>query len=173
MTPAARIAAAIDLLDAVEAAPNRPADAVANEFFRARRYIGSGDRRAVSDRVWQVLRARRRLAWWIDNATTPDAKRGDARPNGAPLDEANAETMPTQSRVKLSHRRACWLPPRCCWRVGRCLAFARRSPAASSLLPGWHDRRPLRCRASRGTALIILPSPRRSGWRSPTGSCRT
>ena len=68
MTPAARIAAAIDLVDAIETAPNRPADAVANDFFRARRYIGSGDRRAVSDRVWAVLRARRRLGWWIGEA---------------------------------------------------------------------------------------------------------
>ncbi len=65
MTPAARIAAAIDLLAAIETAPARPADAVANEFFRARRYIGSGDRRAVSDRVWTVLRSRRRLGWWL------------------------------------------------------------------------------------------------------------
>ena len=56
MTPAARIAAAIDLLEVVEGAPKRPADAVANDFFRSRRYIGSGDRRAVSERVWRVLR---------------------------------------------------------------------------------------------------------------------
>ena len=34
---------------------------MANDFFRDRRFIGSGDRRAVSDRVWRVLRARRRL----------------------------------------------------------------------------------------------------------------
>jgi 16S rRNA (cytosine967-C5)-methyltransferase len=72
MTPAARIAAAIDLVEAIEIAPNRPADAVANDFFRARRYIGSGDRRAVSDRVWAVLRARRRLRWWIgESIPTP------------------------------------------------------------------------------------------------------
>ncbi|MGE0419907.1 MAG: RsmB/NOP family class I SAM-dependent RNA methyltransferase [Acetobacteraceae bacterium] len=72
MTPAARISAAIDLLAAIDAAPARPADAVANEFFRARRYIGSGDRRAVSDRVWRILRARRRLVWWLkDNPPTP------------------------------------------------------------------------------------------------------
>ncbi len=68
MTPAARIAAAIDLLSQIEAAVTRPADAVANDFFRARRYIGSGDRRAVSDRVWQVLRGRRRLGWWLGGA---------------------------------------------------------------------------------------------------------
>jgi 16S rRNA (cytosine967-C5)-methyltransferase len=68
LTPAARIAAAIDLLEVIEGAPKRPADAVANDFFRARRYIGSGDRRAVSDRVWTVLRARRRIGWWIGDA---------------------------------------------------------------------------------------------------------
>jgi 16S rRNA (cytosine967-C5)-methyltransferase len=68
LTPAARIAAAIDLLEIVEGAPKRPADAVANDFFRARRYIGSGDRRAVSDRVWTILRARRRLGWWLGDA---------------------------------------------------------------------------------------------------------
>jgi 16S rRNA (cytosine967-C5)-methyltransferase len=67
MTPSARIAAAIDLLDAVDASP-RPADATANEFFRARRFIGSGDRRAVSDRAWGILRARRRLTWWLERA---------------------------------------------------------------------------------------------------------
>lgn len=65
MTPAARIAATIELLAAVESAPRRPADAVANDFFRARRFIGSGDRRAVSERAWAVLRRRRRLDWWL------------------------------------------------------------------------------------------------------------
>jgi 16S rRNA (cytosine967-C5)-methyltransferase len=38
---------------------------VANEYFRTRRFIGSGDRRVISERVWWVLRARRRLAWWL------------------------------------------------------------------------------------------------------------
>jgi 16S rRNA (cytosine967-C5)-methyltransferase len=71
VTPAARIAAAIELLTAIEDAPNRPADGVANDFFRARRFIGSGDRRAVSDRVWRVLRCRRRLAWWLAKEPTP------------------------------------------------------------------------------------------------------
>jgi 16S rRNA (cytosine967-C5)-methyltransferase len=68
MTPAARICAAIDLLDHVDGALRRPADASANEFFRERRYIGSGDRRAVSDRAWFCLRARRRLEWWLERA---------------------------------------------------------------------------------------------------------
>ncbi len=68
MTPAARIAAAVELLAGIEGAPQRPADAIATEFFRARRFIGSGDRRAVSERAWRVLRERRRLAWWLNRA---------------------------------------------------------------------------------------------------------
>jgi 16S rRNA (cytosine967-C5)-methyltransferase len=72
MTPAGRVAAAVELLAAIEAVPEggrpRPADGVANEFFRARRFIGSGDRRAVSDRVWSVIRAARRLAWRLERA---------------------------------------------------------------------------------------------------------
>ena len=65
MTPAARIAAAIELLDSINKSPRKPADAVANDYFRNRRFIGSGDRRAVSDRVWRVLRMQRRLTWWL------------------------------------------------------------------------------------------------------------
>ncbi|MFT8789044.1 RsmB/NOP family class I SAM-dependent RNA methyltransferase [Komagataeibacter saccharivorans] len=68
MTPSARLSAAIDLLTAMEATPLRPADALANAFFRERRYIGGGDRRAISARVWGILRHWRRLHWWIENA---------------------------------------------------------------------------------------------------------
>ena len=69
MTPAARLEAAIALLEAIGDKPGRPADAVANDFFRERRFIGGGDRRTVSDRVWRVLRCHRRLAWWVPKAT--------------------------------------------------------------------------------------------------------
>ena len=74
MTPAARLAASIELLADIAAAPRRPADAVANDFFRSRRFIGSGDRRAVSDRAWRALRSQRRLGWWLERgggAPTP------------------------------------------------------------------------------------------------------
>jgi len=71
VTPAGRIAATIELLTAIDAAPARPADAVASDYFRARRFIGSGDRRAVSDRVWRVLRTYGRLSWWLEDRPTP------------------------------------------------------------------------------------------------------
>ena len=65
MTPSARIAAAIELLAALAAQPRRPADAIAHEFFRARRFIGGGDRRDVGDTVWGVVREQARLQWWL------------------------------------------------------------------------------------------------------------
>ena len=71
MTPAARIAAAIDLVSIVETNRTTPAPEIANAFFRARRYIGAGDRRAISERLWRCLRTRRRLIWWLGSALTP------------------------------------------------------------------------------------------------------
>jgi 16S rRNA (cytosine967-C5)-methyltransferase len=71
LTPAARLSAAIELLAAIDANPRQPADAAAHEFFRARRFIGGGDRRAVSERAWSVLRGRRRLKWWLERARLP------------------------------------------------------------------------------------------------------
>ncbi|MBB2202465.1 RsmB/NOP family class I SAM-dependent RNA methyltransferase [Gluconacetobacter tumulisoli] len=94
MTPSARLAAAIDLLTAMEATPRRPADAVANAFFRERRYIGGGDRRAVSTRVWSILRQWRHIEWWLDRAGTSATPRNrivamlalSPRPGEAPQD---------------------------------------------------------------------------------------
>lgn len=64
MTPGARLQAAIELLDAIEAGPP-PADALVAVYFRTRRYAGSKDRRAISDRLFAVLRHRARIDWWI------------------------------------------------------------------------------------------------------------
>ena len=59
MTPAARIQAAIELLDSIIAsacAKGAPADRIIADYFRARRYAGSKDRRAVRDLVYQAIR---------------------------------------------------------------------------------------------------------------------
>ncbi len=71
MTPGARIAATMELLDEITGRQERPADLVANAFFRARRFIGSGDRRAVADRVWSILRRYGQLRWWLERARHP------------------------------------------------------------------------------------------------------
>jgi 16S rRNA (cytosine967-C5)-methyltransferase len=62
VTPAARLAAAIEVLDEIAAA-KAPADQVLKAWGKEHRFAGSGDRRAIAERVYQCLRARAQLAW--------------------------------------------------------------------------------------------------------------
>src|SRR4051812_22298259 len=59
MTPAARLQAAVELLDEVIAAARDdgpPADAIVTRYFKQRRYAGSHDRRAVRELVFRAIR---------------------------------------------------------------------------------------------------------------------
>jgi len=59
MTPAARLQAAIELLDEVTASARDegpPADAIVTRYFKHRRYAGSKDRRAVRELVFRAIR---------------------------------------------------------------------------------------------------------------------
>lgn len=59
MTPAARVQAAIELLDAIIVAAKGngpPADRLISDGFRLRRYAGSKDRRAIRDLVYRAIR---------------------------------------------------------------------------------------------------------------------
>lgn len=59
MTPAARVQAAIDLLDAIISAARDggpAADTLIATYFKTRRYAGSKDRRAVRDHVYAAIR---------------------------------------------------------------------------------------------------------------------
>lgn len=60
MTPAARVQAAIELLDQIiDAAKSKgaPADRLIANYFKQRRYAGSKDRRAVRELVYAAVRA--------------------------------------------------------------------------------------------------------------------
>ena len=60
MTPAARVQAAIEILDLVIAAARAngaPADRLIADWFRARRFAGSKDRRAVRELAYRAIRA--------------------------------------------------------------------------------------------------------------------
>lgn len=61
MTPAARLAAAIDILDAILA--GEPAERALTRWARASRFAGSKDRAAIRDIVFDALRRRRLLGW--------------------------------------------------------------------------------------------------------------
>ena len=65
MTPSARIQAVIDLLD-LAAKSAVPLDALVSDYTRNRRYIGSKDRREISNRLYRMVRADFRLGWWLD-----------------------------------------------------------------------------------------------------------
>ncbi len=79
MTPGARIQTAIDLLELILTPPagreEVPADALLSGYFRGRRYIGSKDRRAVSELVYTVLRRRAEIDWLADQAPQPARRR--------------------------------------------------------------------------------------------------
>lgn len=59
MTPAARLQAAVEILDEVIASSREngpPADSITTRYFKTRRYAGSGDRRAVRELVFRAIR---------------------------------------------------------------------------------------------------------------------
>src|SRR4030088_1800370 len=68
MTPAARLSAAIELIDAIDT-QRIPAAQALKEWGTAHRYAGSGDRAGISGLVWDVLRGRSLSAWLMDGDT--------------------------------------------------------------------------------------------------------
>src|SRR5450756_403655 len=72
MTPAARLSAAIELIETIDA-ERVPAAKALKEWGTAHRFAGSGDRAAISGLIWDVLRRRASAAWLMD-ADTPRAR---------------------------------------------------------------------------------------------------
>jgi 16S rRNA (cytosine967-C5)-methyltransferase len=68
MTPAARLSAAIELIETIDA-QRIPAAKALKEWGTANRYAGSGDRAAISGLIWDVLRRRASSAWIMDDDT--------------------------------------------------------------------------------------------------------
>src|SRR3954462_2975342 len=68
MTPAARLSAAIELIDTIDA-QRVPAAKALKEWGTAHRYAGSGDRAAISGLAWDVLRRRASRAWLMGEGT--------------------------------------------------------------------------------------------------------
>jgi 16S rRNA (cytosine967-C5)-methyltransferase len=68
MTPAARLSAAIELIDTIEA-QRVPAAKALKDWGTSHRFAGSGDRAAIAGLVWDVLRRRASSAWVMDDDT--------------------------------------------------------------------------------------------------------
>ncbi|MCC5971725.1 MAG: RsmB/NOP family class I SAM-dependent RNA methyltransferase [Pararhodobacter sp.] len=105
MTPAARQAAAIEILDRVLA--GQPAEQALTRWARASRFAGSGDREAVRDLVFRAIRQRRSVQALGGGARGRAMVLGMLRADGlmpdwtgtqhspAPLDEAEAALLAT------------------------------------------------------------------------------
>src|SRR3954464_3243965 len=72
MTPAARLSAAIELIQTIDT-QRIPAGQALKEWGTAHRYAGSGDRAGISGLVWDVLR-RRSSSGWLMDGDTPRAR---------------------------------------------------------------------------------------------------
>src|ERR1051325_2102610 len=68
MTPAARLYAAIELIDAIDTERVSAARSL-KVWCTAHRYAGSGGRAAIAGLVWDVLRRRASSAWIMDDDT--------------------------------------------------------------------------------------------------------
>jgi len=68
MTPAARLSAAIELIEAIDT-QRIPAAKALKEWGTAHRFAGSGDRAAISGLLWDVLRRRNSSAWLMESDT--------------------------------------------------------------------------------------------------------
>ncbi|KJC58963.1 MFS transporter [Bradyrhizobium sp. LTSPM299] len=66
MTPAARLSAAIELIETIDA-QRIPAAKALKEWGTAHRYAGSGDRAAISGLIWDVLRRQSSAAYLMDD----------------------------------------------------------------------------------------------------------
>src|SRR6201993_2725910 len=66
MTPAARLSAAIEVIDTIEA-QRAPAAQALKEWGTSHRFAGSGDRAAIAGLVWDVLRRRASSAWVMED----------------------------------------------------------------------------------------------------------
>ena len=79
MTPAARLSAAIELIDTIEK-DRVPAAKALKEWGTAHRFAGSGDRAAIAGLVWDVLRRYASSAYLMDSDTRARAADRHAPP---------------------------------------------------------------------------------------------
>jgi 16S rRNA (cytosine967-C5)-methyltransferase len=70
MTPGARLEAVIEILEKIWSG-NQATDRLADMYFKKRRYAGSSDRRAIQATLYDILRRRSRLDWWIERSGLP------------------------------------------------------------------------------------------------------
>lgn len=135
MTPEARLAAAIELLDEIvraagEAGPS--ADMIVRRYFASHRFAGSSDRREIVDWVYGTLRDWQALAWRVRKAGMGDTPRTVliARLHSMRIDPATVLTGQGYAAEPLSEKER---------KMVEALAQDREHPTNLALYncPGW------------------------------------
>ena len=183
MTPGARLAAAVELLEAVGAA-GRPADRVAANYFAARRYAGAKDRRQIAGLLFAVLRNRAALDWWtarggaapsprtrvlaalllVENRSAPEIAAGfdGGRYGLGPLDEDERALAGRLAGQALRHPdQPPWVRcevPEWLWpRIAEAFGDAAETEFAALIPPAPVDLRVNALKAGRAAAMAALP----------------
>lgn len=74
MRDAARIQTSIEILEKINDS-RVPMDNTIRDYLKYRRYIGSKDRKAIVELVYNTMRAHARLGWWLKEAGLEDTPR--------------------------------------------------------------------------------------------------
>ncbi|MAS86648.1 MAG: hypothetical protein CMH30_01515 [Micavibrio sp.] len=92
MTPAARIAGLIDLLEQVFTW-RLPVDVTAGDWFRNKKYIGSKDRSEIAERLYRIMRHKARYSWHLAQSKMAETPRNFAIIDCAFHDEKPEERL--------------------------------------------------------------------------------
>lgn len=159
MTPAARINAAIGLLDDI--LDGRPAEQALLRWSRASRYAGSGDRAAVRDLVYDALRRRNSLAALGGKLSGRGLMIGLCRENGQNPDELFTGATYAPAQLSEEERAAGgghaedlpgWILP--LWHQSLGVDAAEITKAMGARAPVWLRINPLRGNSAEAVAML-------------------
>ena len=108
MTPAARIAAVIEILTEMQAASDarmfcgRNAGQWLRAEFQHRRYAGSSDRAVIGDLFWKIQRAKARISWHLSDLCAPLSPRNKVLA-ALVLIEGQSAAIPNLFSADISH----------------------------------------------------------------------
>jgi 16S rRNA (cytosine967-C5)-methyltransferase len=108
MTPAARVAAVIEILTEMQTASDvgtlrrRRAAQWLSAGFQRRRFAGSGDRAAIGDLFWKIQRATARIGWHLASLEAPTIPRNMVLAALVLIERQTAE-LPQLFSVDIAH----------------------------------------------------------------------
>ena len=127
MTPGARITAVVELLDKIDRSFSQAEDVISS-YFRGRRYIGSKDRRFISETIYSMLRRTAHLNWWTNSGSSREKMIAYL---------AGIESLPARDLQRLFNGKNYNPPPLSPAETDHITTASRKQSEAVLALPGW------------------------------------